>query len=457
MTKKAVKKNTILKKFTTGSEVEFFIIDKKEGTIAHGADEILKRVSEIAKERANNIVKESSGNLIEVGSYPDVDGANVMTNLTDALKQLLYAADELGYAIFPLGAYPGAFTPSMRTDARYRSQQSLLGKHRFRISGRCAGYHCHHSLPRGIFDANALMLKELDNSKHLETLLNMYNFAVAIDPALTTFMQSSPFYQGKHFAKDTRMVAYRGGEQFGPKIKGMYSNFPRFGALPPYEHSGTDIIQSIRNRHEEFMVAMANAGVSGKGMPKYDSVLRTNWAPVKISAHGTLEQRGMDMNHLPIVLSVSMLLSRTLDHIQKKSYKIMPHDLAKSEPFKLEGKTIYVPPDTHVREHLQRLSALEGLGNDEVYTYCKRLMALMKLLDGAKGSWRLRPLEEMLEGRQTTSDKVLAQAKSLGHKDLKKPLPQGIAAEIAKTHSKQVFEDIILMQEMIQANNRFPL
>lgn len=457
MTKKTAKsatKTTPSKRFTTGFEVEFFITNKKDGTIAQGADDILKKVSETSPQKdAHNIVTESSKNLIEVGSYPDVDGANVMTNLIEALKQLLYAADELGYAIFPLGTYPGKFTPTMRPGARYKVQEKLHGKTRFQISGRCAGYHCHHSLPWGVFDSKKLMLKELGNSKNMETLLSEYNLLIALDPVLTTFMQSSPFYQGKHIAKDSRMVMYRGGEPFGLAGKGLYSHLPRFGALPAYEHSGTDIIRSIENRYMEFFAEMTATGIASKDMPKYPSILNTNWTPVKVNAHGTIEQRGMDMNHLTVVLSVSVLLWRMLHHVQQGSYKVVPHDLAKNEPFKLDGQTIYIPPDSHVREKLQRLSATEGLANDEVYTYCKRVVALVKSLDGEKVSWLLKPLETMLEERQTTSDKVLAQAKALGHKDLKKTLPQGIAAEIAKTHSKQVFEDIILMQKMIQANS----
>lgn len=453
MAKKITRKNVVLKKLTLGFEVEFFILNKADGTIAAGADDILKKIASTSHQKAqHNIVAESSKNLIEVGSYPDIDGASVMTNLIEALKQLLYAADELGYAVLPLGAYPGRYTPAMRSDASYWAQQKLLGKTRFQISGRCAGFHCHHSLPWGVFDRKKLMVKETANPKNMEALVSEYNLLIALDPVLTTLMQSSPFYQGRHIAKDSRMVLYRGDGQFGLPVRGLYSELPHFGALPSYEHSGADIIRSIENRYIDFFVAMTNAGVSNRRMPRYNSILNTNWTPVRINAHGTLEQRGMDMNHLPILLSASVLLWRTFHHVQQKGYKVVPHDLAKKEPFKLADKTIYVPPDTHVRGHLQRLSALEGLANDEVHEYCKRVLALVKQLDGDKVSWLLKPLETMLEERQTTSDKILAQAKALGHKNLKKSLPQGVAAEIAKTHSKQMFEDIVLMQEMIQAN-----
>lgn len=454
-TKKSQKKGQVQKRFTTGFEVEFFIIDKKTGAVANGADDILAKIAEISPGNTHNIVKESAHNMIEVGSYPDIDGANTMTNLMEGLKQLLYAADELGYAVVPLGTYPGKFMPSIRVEGKYRFLEKLFGKTRFQISGRCSGYHCHNSLPWGVFDSKTLMLKKLDKSKNQQAMVNAYNFLIAIDPALTTFMQSSPFYQGKYLGKDGRMMMYRGGESFGIPIKGAFPpNLARTGALPPYEHSGADIIHSIEKRYADRMTAMKEAGIPEKDQPKYKSILSTNWTPVKVNPHGTLEQRGMDMNHLPLVLSTSVLIWRTLHYIQEEHYNVVPHDLAKNEPFKLEDKTIYIPPDVHVREHLQKLSAIKGLESDEVYAYCKRLVALVKQLDGERVEWLLKPLEVMLEERQTTSDRILAQAKSLGYKDMSKPLPQKIAAEIAKTHSKQMFADIVLLQKMIEGNEK---
>jgi len=450
----AKKKTAAKKKATVGFEVEFFVIDKKTGKIVDRADEIIKRAEESSEKGTHNIVGESAKNLIEVGSYPDIDGANTMVNLIEGLKLLLYVADELGLAVLPLGTYPGRFNPKIRGEAHYKSQQKMYGKERFKISGRCAGYHCHTSLPWGVFDSKTLMLKDLKNSKNQEILVYAYNMLIALDPALATFMQSSPFYQGKHVAKDSRAVVYRGDSEFKLKVDGLYTNYPRFGALPPYEHSGTDIIQSIEDRYSDRMQAMLDAGIAEKDIPKYKSILSPNWTPVKVNPHGTLEQRGMDMNHLPLVLSVSVLIWRVLHHIQEKGCKVIAHDSAKSEPFKLSKKTIHIPPDTHVRGTLQRLSAIDGLKSNEVYNYCKRLVALVKELDGKKVEWLLKPLETMLEKRETTSDRILAEAEALGHKNLKKPLPQKIAAEIALTHSKQMFEDIVLLQKMIEEHDK---
>ncbi|TAJ14811.1 hypothetical protein EPO56_01580 [Patescibacteria group bacterium] len=446
------KTKSTLKKFTIGFEVEFFIIDK-EGKIAPGADAVLKKVEEKTAGAAHTIVREVAENMIEVGSYPDTEGSNTMKSLLDGLKLVSYAANEAGYGVLPLGTYPGKFTPTIRVDPRYEAQAKLFGKTRFQIAGRVAGYHCHYALPWGVFDAKTLMLKSLSDSKNQEYLVNAFNFLIAIDPAITAFMQSSPFYQGRHLAKDSRLLVYRGSEELGYN-KGLYANHPRFGSLPKYVHAGTDLIGRIEDRYTDWLKMLKDAGVLEKKIPVYRSILDTNWSPVKVNPHGTLEHRGMDMNRLPVLLSVSILIQTLLRYIQEGHVNVIPHDSAKLQPFSVEDNTIYIPPDTHVKKNLQNLSAKEGLANDEVFHYCKRLLSLVKFFEGDALEPLLRPLTTMLSERQTTSDKILAQAKSLGYKDMRKILPQGIASEIALTHSRQMFEDIVLVEEMIEAQNR---
>lgn len=437
------------KKFTIGFETEFFVIDAA-GKPAAGGEVIYKKAAE-AGAKENAITRECANNLIEAGSYPNVEGQNTMKSLLDGLKLLLYAAKESGYGIVPLGTYPGKFTPDMRKEARYKVQSKLFGKTRFQIAGRVAGYHCHYALPWGVFDAKTLTLKQLTDSKNQEHLVSAFNFLIAIDPVLTTFMQSSPFYQGRHFAKDTRMLVYRGGEDVGYP-KGLYANLPTFGSLPAYVHAGADLISRIEDRNKLWLETLSNAGVRTK--PEYRSILDTNWCPVKVNAHGTFEQRGMDMNRLPILFSVSVLIQTLMKRIQDGEYRVVPHDSGKNQPFSLDEKEkiIYIAPDTYVRKTLQKLSAYEGLANDEIYNYCRRLVLLVKQLEGEKIFQLLDPVTQMLAERKTQSDTILAQAKALGYKDRRKVLPQSIASQIALTHAKQMFEDIVILEKMIEVN-----
>ncbi len=440
-----------IKKFTIGFEVEFLIIDK-EGKPAPGADAILEKAAESGG--ANHaIVKECAENLIEVGSYPDPEGSNTMKSLLAGLKLLTYAADQAGYFALPMGTYPGKFTPIMRKDLKYRAQEKVFGKTRFQIAGRVAGYHCHYALPWGVFDAKSLTLKGLSDSRNQENLVNAFNFLIAMDPALSAFMQSSPFYQGRHIAKDSRLLAYRGGEALDYP-KGLYANLPFFGSLPDYVHTGADIMGRVTERHDTWLKILRAAGVTEKQMPEYRSVLETNWSGVKVNPHGTLEARGMDMSRLPILFSVSMLIQVILRHIQEGNIDVVPHDSAIASPFSLEDGKVYIAPETHVKKRLQRLSAYEGLASDEVYEYCRRLVNLAKALEGEKIEPLLAPLSLMLSERKTTADYMLAQAKAAGYKGKRTLLPAGIAADLALSQAKQLFEDIVLLEQMIDTQAR---
>lgn len=440
------------KKFTIGFETEFFVIDKKTGLPAPGTDAIIKKANEKSGGKPHTIIYEVAEEMIEMGSYPNVDGTDTMKSLLENLKLMAYAADEAGYAILPLATYPGKFTPTMRKTPKYNMLKKLFGKKRFLAWGRCTGYHCHYALPFGVFDAKSLDLKDSTGTENQENLVQAYNFLIALDPVLTTFMQSSPFYQGRHIAKDTRAVLFRADTELGGGKEALGTH-PLLGVMPPYVHTATDIKHLTEMRAAEWLRWTAEKGISEKSaLAPFRSNLGINWSPVRVNAHGTFEQRGMDINRLPILLSVSILMQTLLKPIQEGFVKVVPHDSAKSQPFAFENGTVYIPPDTYVRKTLQKQSVYEGLESDEVYAYCKRALALAKTLAGEKIQPLLEPLVEMLAERKTQSDLILAHARGLGYKDRRKVLPQSIAAEIALTHSKQMFEDIVLLEQMIQIN-----
>ncbi|MBI5221436.1 MAG: hypothetical protein HY979_01375 [Candidatus Magasanikbacteria bacterium] len=447
--KKLIKKcKSVLKKSTLGFEVEFLILDKN-GQVSDKADVLLDKLAEKNRDPHSEIVKEVAKNIIEVGSYHDVDSVNTLQALLNNIQLLLYTADELNLAICPLATYPGKFTPKIRQDLRYKVQMSLFGQKRFLAAGRVVGYHFHYALPWGVFNQKKLTLKKLINSKNKQSLVNAYNFLVAADPAITTFMQSSPFYQGRYLGKDARLLVYRGSKEL-EYPDGLYSDFPQFGALPMYAHTGTNIIDRINTRHHDWFEALKASGVREADFPKYKSILDTNWTPVKLNKHGTLEQRGMDMNHLVLLESVSFLLSRVLKAIQENFVKVETADFAIDEPFKIEKDTIYIPPDTYVIKELQKLSVYKGMESDVMWYYCKRLVWLVRILEGKRfDDWLLEPLDEMIKNRKTVSDEIIEQAKQLGYTNYKKVMPKEIAAQIAIDHSQRLFKEIVLAQKYI--------
>ena len=50
-----------------------------------------------------------------------------------------------------------------------------------------------------------------------EKIVNLFNLYIALDPALATFMQSSPYFEGELMGKDSRMIMYRGDPVFNHK------------------------------------------------------------------------------------------------------------------------------------------------------------------------------------------------------------------------------------------------
>ena len=229
-----------LKRSFIGFEVELFTINKN-GYIVNGADTILKR----AKQDKNlTIKKECAGNMIEIASYPNEMVPHTMEHLLDELEYLISIAKKENILLCPLGTYPGKFNPFMRNDRPYKIKELIFGQNRWKTAGRCIGFHCHYTLPKGIFDTQLRVLKMLIRSKIKDSLVNSYNLMVAADAALTTLMQSSPFYQGKYIGKDSRVIMYRGGEHLNNKT-GLYANLEEFGGLPPYKLTALDIMDII--------------------------------------------------------------------------------------------------------------------------------------------------------------------------------------------------------------------
>ena len=245
------------------------------------------------------------------------------------------------------------------------------------------------------------------------------------------------------------MLVYRGSQEL-EYPDALYYNFPQFGGLPSYKHTGTDIIRMNKDRYKEWIKIIKSFKFDKFFYPKYKSKLATNWTPVKVNPHGTLEQRGMDMNHISIMFSISVLLRRIISAIQDDHFQVQTSDLAIKEPFKLEKKTILIPPDIYVKGELQRASAYEGFDNETLLYYCKRILNLAKLLSKRKDNTNFSILEEMIAKKETVSDQIIKQAKNLGYKDLKKKLPSSIAAKIALEHSKRLFKEIILVEEYAQ-------
>ncbi|MBU0535393.1 MAG: hypothetical protein KKE20_00370, partial [Nanoarchaeota archaeon] len=177
------------------------------------ADIILKECKKIKKNMY--IQKECSMQMVELASFPSVNVQNVALDLIKNYKIINEVAEKNDIVIYPLSVYPGTFKPKMRAKRWYTIQQKILGKEKFSRAGKTVAFHAHYTLPKGVFDRKTRFLKPMLNSKIKQTLIDSYNMAVAMDPALVTFLQASPFVDGRFLAKDSRVLLYRGGRDLG--------------------------------------------------------------------------------------------------------------------------------------------------------------------------------------------------------------------------------------------------
>lgn len=433
-----------LKKSLTGFEVELFTINR-EGYIVGEADKLLKKSK---SDKNFTIKKECATNMIEIASYPSENIPDTMEFLLRELEYLASAAEKEGILLYPLGTYPGEFNPFMRDDKSYKIKESIFGRNRWKIAGRCIGFHCHYDLPRGIFDPQLRVLKMLVRSKMKDSLVNSYNFLIAADPALATFMQSSPFYQGKYLGKDSRVIMYRGGEALNSK-NGLYANFEEFGGLPHYKLTALDIMDIITTRYETWKSYIKKLGINIKILSLYGSILDTAWGPLKINPHGTLEVRGMDINHPVFIAGVGTMIKYIMKKLQEEFYAVVPSEIGIKEPFKVEKDIVYIPPYPYVRNELQNLSVYKGLESGAIFNYCRRFLKFAQSTMPKDHLKLTKPFEEMLKKRKTVSDEILEYARKKGY-NRKDRLANNLAAQIALRHSERLLKEIISTREMIK-------
>ncbi len=443
-TKSAPKKQA-LKISKTGMEAELFLISRK-GRIANEAGRVIDAVKRAHPQL--NIVPESGKNIIEFGCYPHSDSHNPALDLLTSIEKTIDICEPMGIQVYPFGTYPGRFNPVINRKPGYLIKQKIVGNERFQHAGRCASLHIHYSLPKSVYDNKERMVRILKKGKLGRSLTSSYNFTVASDPALALYLQSSPFYQGRHIAKDSRMVMYRGGTKLRSP-DGLYAKMQQIGGLPPYKETLTDYLSSINKRWIRWIRAVKKADPDANIKELYPSKLDIGWGPMRINKLGTVEERGLDMNYLSISIAAAVLWSSCMRLIQQHFIRVQSADFAVEEPFKLEDDTLYIPPHTYVRNNLQRWSAYKGYAKKEMHQYATRFLKFAKSVTKKKYSKLIRPVEEMVESKKSRSDRILAYAKTKGWLS-DGSISDRRARELALVYAAEFRKDILKTKKEIE-------
>src|SRR5215218_8278002 len=193
-----------------GLEHEFFLVDRW-GALSDLADPFLRRCRDAAQAEGLDPLcfkAECVKSLVEVVTPPSPRLADLIEEYLNSLGLALQVASELGLALYPLGTYPLPISPVVREDPDYRVKASTIGHGRFSHAGRCAGAHLHLELPTGTVWPDVKAALDAPAAAQRE-LLDLYNLATALDPALVALTRACPYYEGRTDGFAARTVHYR--------------------------------------------------------------------------------------------------------------------------------------------------------------------------------------------------------------------------------------------------------
>ncbi|MBU1197665.1 hypothetical protein KJ765_04080 [Candidatus Micrarchaeota archaeon] len=422
-----------MKRHTVGFELEVFLIDD-DGNLMNGARRIHKRF----KSR-KPFVMEVGDSMLEFNSMPHARSLGSIRNLFYHVNRVEKMLKGDGY-LLPLGTYPGRSEPFMVNKPWYRVQDAVLGPAFRQYASRVCGFHFHIDLPKGAMLYKDKLLRIYKGPETRRTVISQYNFLIAADPAVSCFLQSSPFYEGRHVGKDARMLLYRDLKH--SHLAGVYHELTEFGRLPRYASTLTDLNHLTATRKKRFISNVRE--VMGK-VPL--SVRNANpfnffWGPVRINKLGTIEQRGMDANHPRVLLGASSALNAVLKRIYAKEIVVRPSDDGIRKPFKFDGHVLLVPPHSYITNTLLPAVALNGLEDARVRAYCTAFHKLAYSFQKDHGSAMFaQPFREMLSSGKTISDEILAYARKRGFREGEELAPS-VAQAIALRHAHQFRREV---------------
>ena len=357
-----------------GLEQEFFLVEDS-GRPSQRADEFLRICQAVTEEESGSaacFAPEFVLGLVEVNTPPVYTISDLEREYAQNLALALRTARSLGLRLYPLGAYPLPLEPAVRDGLDYRLQVSTVGPERFVDAGRCAGTHLHLELQAGTVDAGAA-ISATASSAAREEVLNIYNLATALDPALIALTRSCPFFDGKATGLAVRTVHYRGNAGFG--WQGVYTDLPQVGALLPYADDAEHLIKQQFDRYEAWLTAMDRAGVERRHFAEADGdLLRPAWNPVRLNRQGTLELRGMDSNYPEVTLTTAAMILGAADRIRRDGLEVVPDEEVRS--FEVTGDVLRVPGFGRLGGELLYAAVTSGAQDEAVAAYLDSILDL---------------------------------------------------------------------------------
>jgi carboxylate-amine ligase len=376
-----------------GLEQEFFLVEES-GEPSVRADEFLGRCRDRSEREGGGgaacLAPEWVKGVVEINTPPVRSLEDLEAKYADNVRLAVRSARDIGLRLYPLGTYPLPLEPAVRDEPDYQIQALTVGSERFMDAGRCAGTHLHLGLPDGTVDPESGVSPGASEGARRE-LLDLYNLATALDPALIFLSRSCPFYEGRATGHAPRTARYRGSDAFG--WEGVYRDLPEVGALRPYAHSSAHLVEQQFDRYRAWLAAMERAGVDlGHFLESGGDLLRPAWNPVRLNRQGTLELRGMDSNLPEATFTAVELVLFAAERVVQEDLTVTPDDGVSA--FEVDGDRLLVPGFGRLGERLFHAAVAGGADDPTITSY------LDSVLDFAAGDGPR--LEKLRLRRQAT-------------------------------------------------------
>ena len=350
-----------------GLEQELFLVDEG-GILSNSAEELLAGCWEAARSVGKDpacFAPEVSLSMIEVIVPPARSLAELSREYLECLKLALEAGRGMGLRLYPLATYPLPMKPALRDEPRYRMQARTLGEERYLQAGCCTGVHLHLGVHPGAVDPRVGVSYDAPKEARKE-LLDLYNLATALDPAIVTLGRSSPFYEGLFDGRSPRTLRYRGHPDFAPD--GLLANLQEVGGLLPYATDVEELVEQQFASYHAWLAAMDRAGVQQRlFFETGGGLLKASWNPVRLNPKGTVELRAIDGNYPHTVLALAALVSAAADRVRREGLTVVPREGLKT--FEAADDALYVPSFEYLSGDLFRAAVTQGLESSEIVSY----------------------------------------------------------------------------------------
>ncbi len=339
--------------------------------------------------------------MVEVNTPPAGTFGELSRKYLTVMDFALRVGRGMGIRLYPLAAYPLPMTPPLRADPSYELQALTLGRERFLHAGRCIGTHLHLEVPEGTVDPSAVISAGVPAAAR-EELLNLYNLAIALDPATIVLTRSTPFYEGRAPGLAVRTVRYRGSAAFG--WEGLYAGLPLVGGLKPYAKSAQELVEQQLAGYGAWPRAIARAGFEEDHYSETGGdILKAHWGPVRVSSLGTVELRGIDGNLPEIILAVAALIQAATHRVRSEGLTVEP--TGETRKFQVAGDTLFVPDFEYVSRSLYYAAVTAGVEDLAIVSYLDSITQFAA--PGAEGSRYLERLGTAGGPYRTTEAEIL--------------------------------------------------